>query len=34
MLKDEKGSMATVIMANVTTSNSVIHAIDTAVMPK
>jgi len=33
MLKDEKGSMSTVIMADVAASNGVIHAIDTVVMP-
>lgn len=34
MLKDEKGNMATVVMADVAASNGVIHAIDTVVMPK
>ncbi|SKB27972.1 fasciclin domain-containing protein [Maribacter arcticus] len=34
MLEDEKGNMATVVMADVATSNGVIHAIDTVVMPK
>ena len=34
MLKDEKGNMATVVMADVAASNGVIHAIDAVVMPK
>ena len=34
MLKDEKGNMATVVMADVDASNGVIHAIDAVVMPK
>ncbi len=34
MLKDEKGTMSTVVMADVAASNGVIHAIDTVVMPK
>ena len=34
MLKDEKGNVATVVMADVAASNGVIHAIDTVVMPK
>lgn len=34
MLKDEKGNMATVVIADVAASNGVIHAIDTVVMPK
>ncbi len=34
MLKDEKGNSATVVMADVSASNGVIHAIDTVVMPK
>lgn len=34
MLKDAKGGMAKVIMADVDASNGVIHAIDTVVMPK
>ncbi|WP_324028363.1 fasciclin domain-containing protein [Maribacter sp. BPC-D8] len=34
MLKDEKGNMATVVMADVAASNGVIHAIDGVVMPK
>jgi uncharacterized surface protein with fasciclin (FAS1) repeats len=33
MLKDEKGNMATVVIADVSASNGVIHAIDTVVMP-
>ncbi|MDF4221800.1 fasciclin domain-containing protein [Maribacter sp. M208] len=33
MLKDEKGNMATVIIADVAASNGVVHAIDTVVMP-
>ncbi len=32
-LKDEKGGMATVTIANVFQSNGVIHVIDTVVMP-
>ena len=34
MLEDEKGNMATVVMADVAASNGVIHAIDGVVMPK
>ena len=34
MLKDEKGTMATVVMADVATTNGVIHAVDTVVMPE
>ncbi|APQ18335.1 fasciclin domain-containing protein [Maribacter hydrothermalis] len=34
MMKDEKGNMSTVIMADVAASNGVIHAIDTVLMPK
>ncbi|MGC1514415.1 MAG: fasciclin domain-containing protein [Maribacter sp.] len=34
MLKDEKGNMATLAMADVAASNGVIHAIDAVVMPK
>ncbi len=34
MVEDEKGNMATVVMADVAASNGVIHAIDTVVMPK
>ncbi|MEP2281473.1 fasciclin domain-containing protein [Maribacter sp.] len=34
MLKDEKGNMATVVMADVAASNGVIHAIDAVVMPE
>ena len=34
MLKDEKGNMAIVVIADVAASNGVIHAIDTVVMPK
>ncbi len=34
MLKDEKGNMTTVVMADVAASNGVIHAIDGVVMPK
>lgn len=34
MLEDEKGNMATVVMADVAASNGVIHAIDAVVMPK
>ena len=33
-LKDEKGGMAKVTIANVNQSNGVIHVIDTVVMPK
>ncbi len=33
MLKDEKGGMATVTIANVMQSNGVIHVIDTVVLP-
>lgn len=34
MLKDAKGNMATVVMADVAASNGVIHAIDAVIMPK
>lgn len=34
MIKDAKGGMSTVVMADVAASNGVIHAIDTVVMPK
>ncbi|WP_296311983.1 fasciclin domain-containing protein [Winogradskyella sp. UBA3174] len=34
MLKDEKGGMSTVVIADVASSNGVIHAVDTVVMPK
>ena len=34
MVKDAKGGMATVVMADVDASNGVIHAIDKVVMPK
>ena len=34
MVKDGKGKMATVVMADVDASNGVIHAIDKVVMPK
>lgn len=34
MLKDEKGTMSTVVLADVASSNGVIHAIDSVVMPK
>lgn len=34
MLKDEKGGMAKVTIANVFQSNGVIHVIDTVLMPK
>ncbi|GGD72587.1 hypothetical protein GCM10011412_07800 [Maribacter cobaltidurans] len=34
MLKDAKGSMAKVVMADVAATNGVIHAIDAVVMPK
>ena len=34
MLTDEKGGMATVVIADVAASNGVIHALDTVVMPK
>jgi uncharacterized surface protein with fasciclin (FAS1) repeats len=33
VLKDEKGNMSTVVIADVTASNGVIHAIDSVVMP-
>ena len=33
-LKDEKGGMAKVTIADVNQSNGVIHVIDTVVMPK
>lgn len=34
ILKDEKGSMATVTIADVRQSNGVIHVIDTVLLPK
>ncbi len=34
MLMDEKGGMATVIIADVNQSNGVIHVIDSIVLPK
>lgn len=34
MLKDAKGNMSTVVMADVAASNGVVHAIDTVVMPE
>lgn len=34
VLKDEKGGMSTVVIADVAASNGIIHAIDTVVMPK
>lgn len=34
VLKDEKGNVSTVIIADVAASNGVIHAIDNVVMPK
>ncbi|MCL4156337.1 UNVERIFIED_CONTAM: hypothetical protein GTU68_046323 [Idotea baltica] len=34
MLKDEKGNMSKVVIADVAASNGVIHAIDSVVMPK
>ena len=34
LLKDEKGNMSTVVIADVAASNGVIHAIDSVVMPK
>ncbi len=34
ILTDEKGNVATVVIADVAASNGVIHAIDTVVMPK
>lgn len=34
MLKDAKGSMAKVVIADVDASNGVVHAIDSVVMPK
>ena len=34
ILKDEKGNMSTVVIADVAASNGVIHAIDSVVMPK
>ena len=34
MLKDERGNMSKVIMADVAASNGIIHAIDSVVMPK
>jgi uncharacterized surface protein with fasciclin (FAS1) repeats len=34
ILTDEKGGMATVVIADVQASNGVIHALDTVVMPK
>ena len=33
VLKDEKGGMSMVTMANVFQSNGVIHVVDTVVMP-
>lgn len=33
VLKDEKGNMSTVVIADVAASNGVIHAIDSVVMP-
>ncbi len=33
-LTDEKGRMATVVIADVAATNGVIHAVDTVVMPK
>jgi uncharacterized surface protein with fasciclin (FAS1) repeats len=34
MLKDEKGNMSKVVIADVAASNGIIHAIDSVVMPK
>ncbi len=34
MLTDENGNTSTVVMADVSASNGVIHAIDSVVMPK
>ncbi|MGB5555999.1 MAG: fasciclin domain-containing protein [Flavobacteriaceae bacterium] len=34
LLTDEKGNMATVVMADVAASNGIIHALDSVVMPK
>ena len=34
MLKDEKGNVSQVVIADVAASNGVIHAINTVVMPK
>jgi len=34
MLTDEKGNMATVVIADVAATNGVIHAIDTVIMPE
>lgn len=34
MLKDEKGGMSTVTIANVMQKNGVIHVVDTVLMPK
>jgi uncharacterized surface protein with fasciclin (FAS1) repeats len=34
VLKDEKGNMSTVVIADVAASNGIIHAIDSVVMPK
>ena len=34
VLKDEKGGMAMLTQANVSQSSSVIHVIDTVVMPR
>lgn len=34
MLKDEKGNMSKVVIADVVASNGIIHAIDTVVMPE
>jgi uncharacterized surface protein with fasciclin (FAS1) repeats len=33
VLKDEKGGMSMVTIANVSQSNGVIHVVDTVVMP-
>jgi uncharacterized surface protein with fasciclin (FAS1) repeats len=33
VLKDEKGNMSTVVIADVAASNGIIHAIDSVVMP-
>ena len=34
VLKDEKGGMSTVTIANVMQKNGVIHVVDTVLMPK
>jgi len=34
MLKDEKGNMSKVVIADVAASNGIIHAIDSVVMPE